>query len=338
MMERKDATRMRKYNKKKVIKKQIIAVLALTLMFTITGCKNIGTIDGKTGTPVTETDVNESVTNVGDTDASKEGLSSSINDEDDSKLAPVYVSLDKDIYSDNDKVIKYTIFNNTDKTKDVVLAPRLEKEVGEEWVWVETNAGFCGTPDSLEEKIDGEIDLGWYPTISDGVYRLSFDLQDKGTTTQISAIFSFKEEVNTSTSTTEEEDTTDWEPTNYNTVNNFNDVTMSIKKDTISEDGLTVVIQNNSDKIALYGEEFVLEKKINEGWYEVPVTIEGDYGFNSIGYEVPSGEEGEWKVDWNWLFGSLNEGEYRIIKNILDFRDAGDFDTYYLSAEFTLNN
>ena len=31
------------------------------------------------------------------------------------------------------------------------------------------------------------------------------------------------------------------------------------------------------------------------------------------------------------------QGEYRIIKDILDFRGTGDFDTHYLAAEFTVD-
>jgi hypothetical protein len=448
---------MRKLNKKRAIrKKEIIAVMALTVMFTITGCKNIGTIDGRTGTPVTEVDNNgDSDSKNEDTSiiydkgdiimkAEKETYSNKVEEirltiennssyeyyygeefsleqqidgewvlvspkeeifvieianilesngsntfisplryynelsdghyrivksivkantsEDEStdqtekfllaaefdidsevgessRLAPVYVSVDKEIYSDKKDVIKYTIVNNTNETKSVVLAPIIEKEVGDGWEYIKCENGYCGVPDSLEKKIDGEINLEWLPSINDGVYRVSFDLEeDKGKTTRISALFSFKEELITSAGTKGKEDTTDWKQTNYTTVNNFNDVTMSVKKDTLSANGLTAMFQNNSDKTCLYGEQFVLEKKIGEQWYEVPVAIKGNYGFNAIGYEVPSEGKSEWEVDWKWVYGSLDAGEYRIIKDVSDFRKTGDFDTYYLTAEFTLSN
>ncbi len=99
---------------------------------------------------------------------------------------------------------------------------------------------------------------------------------------------------------------------------------------------MTVVIKNNSSSLCTYGEYFELEKKINEIWYQVPVTIAGNYGFNSIGYDLSSGDNREWAVDWNWLYGSLDAGEYRIVKDILDIRGTGDYDAYFLSAEFSI--
>lgn len=112
-----------------------------------------------------------------------------------SRLAAVYLSIENETYTKKDEILNYTIGNNTDEMKYVVLAPRLEKEVGDEWVSVECKTGFCGTPDSLEDKIESQIDLSWYPSISNGVYQISFDMQEEGgETTQISDIFTFSEE------------------------------------------------------------------------------------------------------------------------------------------------
>jgi len=128
---------------------------------------------------------------------------------------------------------------------------------------------------------------------------------------------------------------TDWEPTAYENVNNFDGVNMTVKEETVSLAGLTVVIENNSGSQCIYSEDFLLEKKIKEKWYQVPVIIES-YGFNGIGYELAPGVKGEWDVDWAWLYGSLDTGEYRIVKNILDFRSSGDFDEYSLAADFKI--
>lgn len=110
-------------------------------------------------------------------------------------------------------------------------------------------------------------------------------------------------------------ETTDWEPTKYEYVNDFDGVNMTIKEETVSSTGLTVVIENNSDIEFIYGEQFLLEKKIKGDWYQVPVIIE-DYGFDDIAYALAPGGIGEWSTEWSWLYGSLDAGEYRIVKII----------------------
>lgn len=139
----------------------------------------------------------------------------------------------------------------------------------------------------------------------------------------------------TKTPTSQLVETIDWEPTTYETVNNLDGVTMTVKEGTTSYTSLTVAFQNNSSSQCIYGEYFWLEKRIDGSWYKVPAVID-NYGFNSIGYDLASGDDSEWAVDWDWLFGSLDTGDYRIVKDILDFRGSGEYDTYYLAAEFTL--
>lgn len=126
------------------------------------------------------------------------------------------------------------------------------------------------------------------------------------------------------------------EPTTYEIINNLDGVTMSVKEDTVSSKGLTVVLENNSNAQCIYSEDFLLEKKINDTWYQVPISIDGNYGFEGIGYDLNSGDNREWNVDWDWLYGILDAGEYRIVKEILDFRNTGDYDKYYLAAEFSI--
>lgn len=128
----------------------------------------------------------------------------------------------------------------------------------------------------------------------------------------------------------------DWEPTQYDTVNNFDGVSMNIKEGSVYPTGLTVIFENNSDKQCVYSDDFLIEKKIKGSWYQVPIIID-EYGFNGIGYELAPSANEEFTIDWNWLYGDLDTGEYRIVKKILDFRDTGDFDEYNLAAEFTID-
>jgi len=128
----------------------------------------------------------------------------------------------------------------------------------------------------------------------------------------------------------------DWEATIYKTVNGFSGVTMTVKEGSVDSGGLTVMLENKSGSRGSYGQYFCLEKKIDGTWYQLPVTIEGEYGFDDIGYRLLPGEAKELPVNWEWLHGTLEPGDYRIVKDILDFRGTGDFDEYYLAAEFTI--
>ncbi|WP_107841989.1 immunoglobulin-like domain-containing protein [Metasolibacillus meyeri] len=128
----------------------------------------------------------------------------------------------------------------------------------------------------------------------------------------------------------------DWEPTKYETVNNLDGVMMIVKKGTASVIGLTVIIENNSDKEITYGVDFLLEKKIKEKWYQVPFAIGGNHAFADIGYSLASFSVREWKIDWSGLYGSLNRGEYRLVKEISNFRNTDDYDNYHLAVEFTV--
>ncbi|HZK33400.1 MAG TPA: immunoglobulin-like domain-containing protein [Tissierellaceae bacterium] len=119
-------------------------------------------------------------------------------------------------------------------------------------------------------------------------------------------------------------------------VNNFDGISMNIKEGSVSSTKLTVIFDNNSDKQGMYSDDFLLESKIKGDWYQVPTIID-EYGFHDIGYELPPSGNKELTIDWDWLYGSLDTGEYRIIKKILDFRDTGDHDEYYLAAQFTID-
>ena len=102
---------------------------------------------------------------------------------------------------------------------------------------------------------------------------------------------------------------------------------MNIKEDSVSPTGLTVIFENNSDKQVVYSDDFLVEKEIEGNWYQVPIIID-EYGFRDIGYELLPSENEEFTIDWDWLYGNLDTGEYRIVKKLLDFRDTGDFDGF----------
>ncbi len=126
----------------------------------------------------------------------------------------------------------------------------------------------------------------------------------------------------------------DWTETEHEVVNDVSKVMMDVKDGTVTPTGLTVILENSADKEWIYSEDFLLEKNVDGVWRQIPV--ETSYGFEDIGYVLEPSSESEWSVDWEWLYGSLNAGTYRIVKSVLDSDQQGHVETYDLAAEFTV--
>lgn len=113
----------------------------------------------------------------------------------------------------------------------------------------------------------------------------------------------------------------------------------SLKK--ISPTGATLVLHNYDPSAPTgqleYGEAFAVEVLKDGIWEEVPVSPEGDYAFHDIAYTIPTGDGAEQELNWEWLYGTLAPGTYRIRKGLLDFRATGDYDKYTVYAQFLLN-
>lgn len=106
------------------------------------------------------------------------------------------------------------------------------------------------------------------------------------------------------------------------------DVTLSIKEGTLTKSGATFIITDLSDEENVYGEGYIIEKKIGEEWIELKPIID-NYGFNMIGYLVDENNTLELDHNWEWLYGKLDSGEYKLIKVI-------DYNTY-ISCEFKID-
>lgn len=85
-----------------------------------------------------------------------------------------------------------------------------------------------------------------------------------------------------------------------------------------------------------YGEEYTLEMLKGDAWEPVPTVI-GDGGFNDIAYIIEPERESEIETDWEWLYGKLSPGTYKITKTVMTERKSGDsLPKYTLSAQFML--
>ena len=84
------------------------------------------------------------------------------------------------------------------------------------------------------------------------------------------------------------------------------------------------------------GSWYILENWTHEnGWKEMPYIIDGEIGWDDIAWIIPMNDTIELEVNWEWLYGKLPVGKYRIGKSITDFRESGDYDitTYFVEFE-----
>ena len=87
-----------------------------------------------------------------------------------------------------------------------------------------------------------------------------------------------------------------------------------------------------------FGTYYMIERKEGSEWKEVPVVLNGKYGFEEIAYLIEKDKETVQEVNWEWLYGKLEPGEYRIRKQVDDFVETGMGNkSYTLYARFFLN-
>lgn len=85
------------------------------------------------------------------------------------------------------------------------------------------------------------------------------------------------------------------------------------------------------------GSWYIVERWTKEnGWQEAEYVIDGNMGWTEEAWMIPMESTTTWEVDWNWLYGELSDGKYRIGKEIMDFRGTGDYDTAIYFAEFEI--
>ncbi len=105
--------------------------------------------------------------------------------------------------------------------------------------------------------------------------------------------------------------------------------------------GLTVHFRQYENRDCgelIYGDGYHLQVQNGGDWEDVPTVIE-DWGFNDIAYTLPAEGEAEQEINWEWLYGRLAPGTYRITKIMMNSNrnDPGVYDPAYpLTAQFIL--
>ena len=108
----------------------------------------------------------------------------------------------------------------------------------------------------------------------------------------------------------------------------------------ITPTGLTLVCTQSGGAPTgelMTGAPFWLHNYTEDGeyWSKTPEK-NGEAVFTMEGWGIPMNDSVEWEVNWEYTYGKLPPGKYRIYKEIMDFRGTGDYDRYNAYAEFTI--
>lgn len=116
-------------------------------------------------------------------------------------------------------------------------------------------------------------------------------------------------------------------------MNDLSEVSMRIKDGTLTSTGATVIITDTSGRNNVYGSSFRVDKFENNEWKEVK-KVHNDYAFTSMGYYVDKDGKLEFNCNWEYMYGKLSKGRYRIVK---DTSEPGEIPRHYITAEFDID-
>lgn len=114
-----------------------------------------------------------------------------------------------------------------------------------------------------------------------------------------------------------------------------NNISLSLKEGTLKNAGATFILKNNSDVNIIYGNPYWIEKETDGKWSKVK-TIE-DMNFTLPAFGLQPKETKEFKIDFEYGYGKLSPGKYRLVKDIdIEYEDDTR-ESFNVTAEFTID-
>jgi len=108
----------------------------------------------------------------------------------------------------------------------------------------------------------------------------------------------------------------------------------------VTPSGLTIVCEQIGGENVFElntGSYFVIQKLEETGYINVEyLPQEYDIAWTAEAWIINKDATTTWDVNWEWLYGKLPAGEYRIGKEIMNFRGPGDFDQEIIYAHFEI--
>ncbi len=107
----------------------------------------------------------------------------------------------------------------------------------------------------------------------------------------------------------------------------------------VTSKGLTLVFEHYDDEIEnedfQTGEWYKIEKE-NDGYWSKVKPKQEDAIFNSIAYIIEKNDITEIPLTWEFLYGELPKGNYRVVKEVIKVEHPGDYEKEILYAYFSI--
>ena len=108
----------------------------------------------------------------------------------------------------------------------------------------------------------------------------------------------------------------------------------------VAPTGMTLVCTQNGGSPTgelLTGSPYVIEQLMDGEWLPVPTAPGlGDLAWTMEGRMIKFNDTTKWDVNWEFLYGALPSGEYRLTKEVMDFKETGNFEEEIYFAYFTI--
>ncbi len=114
-----------------------------------------------------------------------------------------------------------------------------------------------------------------------------------------------------------------------------NGVTMAIKEGTLTNSSATIIITDNNKETNDYSVNYRLYKKEEDKWVSLKLIVD-KYSMTLAHYRVKEDNKLEMEHNWEYLYGKLVPGEYKLVKPVYKINDYDTYDT--VSVDFVIKD
>lgn len=120
------------------------------------------------------------------------------------------------------------------------------------------------------------------------------------------------------------------------------DLGITLTAENVTPTGLTVVCTQSGGQPTgelMTGSYYVLERCTTGGWKKMDYVYDGSKGevaWTDEAWIINMDGVTRWDMSWEWLYGELSPGWYRVGKKIMDFRSTGNYDNHMCYAVFEI--